>query len=43
MFDKDQVKNNLSIEQVRDILAELGGEHSHLPHHMPQPARTWLT
>ncbi len=26
MFDKDQVKNNLSIEQIRDICAELGGE-----------------
>lgn len=26
MFDKDQVKNSLSIEQVRDILSELGGE-----------------
>ena len=26
MFDKDQVKNNLSIEQIRDLVAELGGE-----------------
>ena len=26
MFNKDEIKNNLTIEQVRDILATLGGE-----------------
>ena len=25
-YDKDAIKNNLTIEQVRDLIAELGGE-----------------
>ena len=25
-YDKDAIKNNLTIEQVRDLIAEMGGK-----------------
>lgn len=33
-FDKDEIKNNLSIEQVEDIVSELGGEPQNLGDHL---------